>query len=76
MRETMSTTSKCCTPASVAHAMTGSLTLLGLAVLVWLVFARRNPAQVDPLTEADRRIDALEDSLRRLQDTVTQRVGV
>ncbi len=69
----MSTMSKCCTATQV---VTGVLVAAGVAALVWVALSRRHAEEVDPLTEADRRIDALEDSLRRLHDSFGQAVGV
>lgn len=71
----MSTTSKCCSTAHIA-AITGVVVLAGIAAFAWAMFSRRKVNDPDPLTETDQRIDALEDSLHRLQDTFRQAVGV
>jgi hypothetical protein len=60
----------------VAHVVTGVLVVAGVAALAWaLLSSRRDGVRVDPLTEADRRINALEDSLRHLHDTFGQAIN-
>jgi hypothetical protein len=65
--------SKCC---SVTQIITGVAIAAGVATLVWAVFNRRRREELDPLSEADRRINALESSLRRLEDSFGQAIGV
>ncbi len=43
--------------------------LAGLAALAWVALAHADNAGEDPMSEVDRRIDALEGSLQRLHDT-------
>jgi hypothetical protein len=49
----------------------------GVAAIAYTYLSRRKSAQfaADPFAESDRRIDELEASLRRLQETFTQAVG-
>jgi len=69
-----SETSRSCT---AAKAITGVIFAAGIAALVVVALTRHRRREVlDPLTEADRRIDALEESLRHLQDSFGQAVGV
>lgn len=74
-------TSNCCgmhdehSTGQVLGAVTGALALVGLAAITWFVLSRRYGATTDPLSEADRRINELEASLHRLQDTFNQAVG-
>jgi HAMP domain-containing protein len=69
---TTSTTSKCCSNTNVAVIVTGVFVVTGLAALAVAWCTRRRPLPIDPLEEADRRIDELENTLRRLQDTFGQ----
>lgn len=65
----MSTVSekRCTTALSLVSAV---LAIAGVIAIVWTLFGRRNGSRmVDPLAEADKRIDDLERSLNRLQDT-------
>lgn len=72
----MSSTSKCCTASRVVQVVAGVLVVAGVATLTWKLLARQRDIVVDPLAEADRRIDMLEESLRHLQDNFSQAVGV
>jgi hypothetical protein len=46
--------------------------ITGLSALALALLSHRRRPPVDPLKEADRRIDELENSLRRLEDTFGQ----
>lgn len=71
----MCTTSRCCTGTQVLQAVTGALVLASLAGLAWVILTHSTSPTVDPLTEADRRINELEDSLQRIQNSIGQAVG-
>lgn len=56
--------------------LAGTVLAAGAAALVWMVLAHHAAhEEIDPLSEADRRIEALEDSLRHLQESFGQTVG-
>ncbi|HEX2949660.1 MAG TPA: hypothetical protein VHV83_08845 [Armatimonadota bacterium] len=68
----MCTTSKCC---SIAQVVTGVVVVAGVAAFTLAMLSRHAKRNLDPLVEADRRIDELEESLRHLQDSFCQAVG-
>ncbi len=68
----MSTTSKCCANVSVSQIVVGALVAVSVAAVVWTFLRRRDGITIDPLAEADRRINELESSLHRLQDNVSR----
>lgn len=59
----------CCSSAQVAQVVTGVLAVVGAATVLWMIFSRKDPREVDPQAEIDRRISELETSLSHLQDT-------
>lgn len=63
-----STPSKCGIVGQTICVVTGALAIAGVAALVWVAFSRRGARTFDPLLEADKRINELENSLQRLQD--------
>lgn len=69
MRVKMSSTSNCCPGVRVASVLTCVLTVVGIVAIGCALFSRMQRENVDPLSEADRRIDELEQSLHRLQET-------
>ena len=73
---TCTTSKEGCSTGKVTAIVTGVVLLAGLLALALAWLTRRRPLPVDPLEETDRRIDELEDSLRRLQETFGQVVSV
>ena len=75
----MSTASECCSRdttacCSAGKIMSGIMVIAGITALVWWLLARRaEPEELDPLSETDRRIGSLEESLHHLQDSFGQR---
>ncbi|MHB9134750.1 MAG: hypothetical protein ACYDBB_27080 [Armatimonadota bacterium] len=66
----MSTPSKTCSSSRhLSVLITGGIIVAGVAALVWALHSLHHTRNVDPLTESDRRINELEDSLQRLQDS-------
>ena len=52
--------------------VTGALAIIGIAAIGWALVSRMRRENIDPLSEADRRINELEHSLHRLQDTYSR----
>lgn len=77
MNMTMSTTSNSVDTCKVAAIVTGIVLLAGVtAACTYAWFTHRKKLAIDPLEEADRRIDELENSLHRLHNTFTEAVGI
>jgi len=60
----------------VAGVVFGAVLVAGIASLVVAWFSHSHRPPVDPLEEADRRIDELEHSLRRMQETFGEVISV
>jgi len=56
----------------VTQVLVGTVVAVGVAAAIWTILRRRGNNSIDPLTEADRRINELESSLHRLQDNFSR----
>ena len=71
----MSTPSSCCNMNKIAGIMIGALLVASVSAVAWVLLSRRLELQIDPLSEADRQINELEESLQRLQHSVNH-IGI